>query len=249
VAQRIEDVWPACWWRLYPARRRRIVAEAGGCRDLSGWIAFARRWMRPGSVQYPEEIGAALEYLRGEAPRCVCEIGTAESGTTLLLSQLLPSVELVVGIDLFVKNRWLLERVSPSGQRMCTINGSSRRSDVIRQLAGALAGRPLDALLIDGDHRYAGVLWDFLIYRWFMREDGLILFHDIVPDYRARFGHTQGAWSGDVPLFWERLKPCYPQREFIRDSEQNSLGIGALRYRSAVSLPRDLFQEPQRRTP
>jgi hypothetical protein len=60
--------------------------------------------------------------------------------------------------------------------------------------------------------------------------------HDIVPDYRARFGLDEGPWGGDVPRFWRELKDVYPSQEFVNDPEQNGYGIGAVVYTSGMSL-------------
>jgi hypothetical protein len=69
---------------------------------------------------------------------------------------------------------------------------------------------------------------DFLAYAPLVRDGGIIAFHDIVPDYRTRFGSQSGPWGGDVPKFWNRLKPGYPWIEFINDPDQNGYGIGAV---------------------
>ena len=84
--------------------------------------------------------------------------------------------------------------------------------------------------IIDGDHRYEGVRRDFLAYRHFVRPGGIIVFHDIVPDHRARYGVDTMRWTGGVPQLWEQLKQQYPHQEFIGNPLQDGFGIGALEY-------------------
>jgi hypothetical protein len=69
---------------------------------------------------------------------------------------------------------------------------------------------------------------DFVSYKPLVRDGGIIALHDIVPDYRSRFGLQSGPWGGDVPRFWSRLKPVYPWVEFVNDRDQNGYGIGAI---------------------
>jgi cephalosporin hydroxylase len=200
-------------------------------------MAFASRWLGVGAVQIPEEIEGALGYINSELPRRVCEIGTEDGGTTFLLSHMLPSVEMIIGIDLFVQNRPQLNLLHRSNQRLILINGSSYSSRIVRSVEKVLNGTSLDVLLIDGDHRYEGVKRDFLMYKHLVRENGFILFHDVIQDHAALYGKVTPAYSGGVPILWEELKRIYPSREFVRDPEQNGMGIGIIRYSSSVELP------------
>jgi hypothetical protein len=100
-------------------------------------------------------------------------------------------------------------------------------------------------LLIDADHSYAGVKQDFMQYKRFVRDGGIIAFHDIVQDHLTKFGHDPATWmgsgSGEVYLFWDRLKSYYEtSREFVIDYEQDGCGIGAIIYSSKVVIPEDL---------
>jgi Methyltransferase domain len=92
----------------------------------------------------------------------------------------------------------------------------------------ALDGRLLDVLFIDGDHTYAAVRDDFAAYPRFVRDGGIIAFHDIVQDYRSRFGADNGPWGGDVPRFWSEVKRGYRSLELVEDRDQNAYGIGLI---------------------
>jgi cephalosporin hydroxylase len=223
------------------ARRRQTQRELRGCNNVEELLAFTQRHLGTGSIQRVREIEGALwflqEELKDQTSLAVCEIGTEYGGTNLLLGHALPRVELLIGVDLWVKHAPHLQAFRPPNQELHLVNGSSYDPRTVARLASLLNGRLLDVLFIDGDHRYEGVKQDFLHYRHFVRGGGFILFHDIVPDANARFGQSTTSWAGGVPLLWHRLKEWYPHHEWVQDPQQDGLGIGALRYDPAVELP------------
>ncbi len=156
-------------------------------------------------------------------------------------SQLLPSVIVIIGVDLFIKNRRMLEPLPREHQRFHLINGSSSSRTTMDRITELLDGSQLDVAFIDGNHSYEGVLKDFLLYRHLVRENGFILFHDIVQDHRVRYGRETMRWSGGVPKLWTQLKSLYPFREFVQDYDQDGLGIGVIRYSHGVALPQELL--------
>jgi len=104
----------------------------------------------------------------------------------------------------------------------------------------------LDLLFIDSDHSYAGAKQDFMRYRHFVRDGGIIAFHDIIKDHLTKFGYDpaayRGSWSGAVYLLWKRLKAFYQHtKEFVVDYEQDACGISALIYSSKGELPEAIF--------
>ena len=58
-----------------------------------------------------------------------------------------------------------------------------RRFDApeIRDHIRSLFDAPIDVLFIDGDHTYAGVRQDWLMYRSLCARGALVAFHDIAP--------------------------------------------------------------------
>lgn len=233
----IEDVPLSLSFALDYRKRRLALEESKNCKTLADYMTFASKWLGVGAVQIPEEIEGALGHIRAENPQVVCEIGTEDGGTTLLLSHMLPSVELLIGIDLYVQNRSQLNLLHRSGQRLVLLNGSSYSQQMIGRVKKVLNGKKIDVLFIDGDHRYEGVKQDFLMYRHLVRENGFILFHDIIQDHAIRYGKVTPAYSGGVPIIWEKLKKIYPSQEFIQNRNQNGMGIGVIRYSSSVELP------------
>jgi hypothetical protein len=181
-----------------------------------------------GLYQKKREILAFVEWARTALPVSACEIGTWRAGTTFLLGNLLPSLSILVGVDRELRNEAKLRRLAPPRLDVHLIEGLSAAPETVGHVAQALDGRMLDLLFIDGGHGYDAVSADFLAYAPLVRDGGIIAFHDIVPDYRTRFGSQSGPWGGDVPKFWNRLKPGYPWIEFINDPDQNGYGIGAV---------------------
>jgi predicted O-methyltransferase YrrM len=221
---------------LQSTHRKQLQQAYHECQSGEDYFEFSTSLFRACQIQY--EILSFLEFARSEQPQTICEIGTALGGTNFLLSQAIPSTQFMVGIDLYVKNRSQLQYFSRPGQSIHFIDGASHTPQTMNRVKTLLQDKQLDLLFIDGDHTYEGVKQDFLKYRHLVREGGIIVFHDVVPDYRTRYGnYSTGRWAGEVPRFWNQIKSCYPHYEFIEDREQDGFGIGAIRYSAAVDLP------------
>jgi len=216
------DAIPSLRMRLDHRRRAALAREFRECVSVADCIAFTQRHMASGSCQIPSEVDAAIRHIGQVRPRVMCEIGTFDGGTSLLFSRFLPSVELMICIDLYVKNKAMIRLLAPRGQTLHFIDAPSYAAGTVQRVRRLLGGRQIDALFIDGDHRYEGVKRDFVCYRPFVRDGGIVLFHDIVPDDGGR------AWAGGVPLLWRELSPRFRHREFIDNPGQAGYGIGAL---------------------
>ena len=90
-----------------------------------------------------------------------------------------------------------------------------------------LGDRPIDLLMIDGDHSYEGVRRDFELYAPLVREGGLVAFHDILP-------HTRMS-TVEVHRFWVEIRGGYEHEEFVSPSRDRGFGpwggIGVLHFR------------------
>ena len=225
-----------------PYRKRQGLRALANCRGVRDYLDFTRQFMGGGSVQRPPEIEGAIALIGELQPRRLCEIGTDNSGTTLIFSRALPTFQTLIGIDLYIKNAVKLRAYAPAKRKIRLLRGSSYTDATVERAENALGGEKLDALFIDADHTYEGAKQDFLHYRHLVRDVGLILFHDIVPDRGTRFGEETYWWAGGVPLLWDRLKELYPAREFVSDVEQGGFGIGAIYYDSSVELSDDFIR-------
>jgi cephalosporin hydroxylase len=208
---------------------RKLQEAQVECQSPSDWFDFASRVFP--SHQQKKEILSFLDLAAIREPRVVMEIGTAQSGTQFLLGQVLNRVEVVLAVDLRVRNRRLLEAFSRDALARTCLEGSSYDPATVRRVEQALAGRPIDVLFIDGDHTYEGVKKDHDAYRHLVRPGGLIAFHDIVEDHQTRFGRSSGGWAGEVPHYWREVKASAGDAqvwEFIADPEQDGMGIGVV---------------------
>jgi hypothetical protein len=121
------------------------------------------------------------------------------------------------------------------------IDGDSHTISVQNAMERAVGGQGIDVLFIDGDHTYEGVRSDYLNYRDLVSDGGIVAFHDIVEDYRTRFGRTTTSSTGDVPVFWRRLKPHARIVEFVADPQQDGYGIGVLIHSATSAIPSELL--------
>jgi predicted O-methyltransferase YrrM len=177
-----------------------------------------------------DELVPALERVRSLEPKRVCEIGTSAGGTLYLLTRVSAPDALVVSIDLTTAphTEALRARFARPGQRLVSLTGDSHAEETATSLEQVLAGEPLDALFIDGDHSYDGVRLDFERYGPLVRSGGMILLHDVNEDFRTRRGLETPSISGEVPRFWRELKGRYRTEELIADPEQDGYGIGII---------------------
>jgi predicted O-methyltransferase YrrM len=226
-----------------PWKRRRERAELQRCRTPEDYFAFATKYLW--HQQWKDEIVGFLNFAMTVKPVSICELGLFRGGTNLMLTHALSTVRLNIGVDMHVRNKSQLRYFGVPLQKQVFVDGLTCDGATIETVKRALGGAKLDLLFIDADHGYEGVKQDFLHYRHLVRDGGIIAFHDIVQDHLTKFGHNPDTWpgarSGEVYLFWKRLKPYYKDtREFVIDYQQDGCGIGALVYSSKVAIPQDL---------
>jgi cephalosporin hydroxylase len=231
VKERVEGAL----FQLDGSRRSELDRLYADCKTVRDYLTFANRVFGPHQLE--REITGFLALAAEEKPRTVCEIGTANGGTTFLLGQSLQTTEIMIGVDLFIKRRPRLRHFARPGQKIVLLDGDSGAPDTLNQVRAALGGRELDLLFIDGDHSLAGVARDFQIFRPLVRDGGLVAFHDVVEDSFTRTGIRTPHWTGGVPKYWRALKGHYRHHEFVNSWDQDGLGIGAIRYDRTVTPP------------
>lgn len=228
----LAEIVSATALKLDAKKREVLLAEFAECISIDDCVEFTRRHMGLGSCQIPSEIARALEYIAEIRPEIICEIGTFDGGTSVLFRKFLPTAKTMICVDLFVKNKSIIKLLASAGNQIKFFDMPSHHEQSVSKVKNFLGGQLLDMLFIDGDHRYEGVKQDFLRYRSFVREGGLILFHDIV----ETSGRTR-AWAGGVPRLWKELAPHYPHVEVIDKPDQEGFGIGILTHTKDVELP------------
>lgn len=183
-------------------------------------------------LQKESEILRLLEKVRESRPAAVCEIGAAGGGTTLLFARAASPGALLVTVDLALgePRREAFQMFAKAGQTIVAVEGDSHRPATLDAVRRAFGTCPLDLLYLDGDHSGEGIAADFRMYAPLVREGGMIVCHDIVPDYRARYGVETASDTGGVPQFWRELKaqPGARVEEIVEDEEQDGYGVGIL---------------------
>ncbi len=183
------------------------------------------------AAQVQSEILGLLERMHAVRPRRVLEIGTARGVTTYLLSHFAAADGHVVTCDLTQRGSVALRRGNRRRQSIEALELDSHSAEGRRRLHECFPDG-VDMLFIDGDHTYEGVRQDFLDYADLLRPRSLLVFHDIVEDFRTRYGIVTWSWVGGVPRFWRDLKAAAPSdfviEELVRNPKQDGLGIGVV---------------------
>ena len=167
------------------------------------------------AVQKPAEFGGLLRMAEAMHAKNVMEIGIYFGGTLRAWQAMLPSGGLLIGLDRRLQE--IDERTALKGEGPSTIliSGESQYPDTVMQISNVICVASggvidyLDVLWIDGDHSYKGVKSDYDNYSPFVREGGLIAFHDIAEC------PTQ-PYVG-VIQFWHEIKQGKQYKEFISD--------------------------------
>lgn len=181
-------------------------------------------------IQIKSEITALIEYLNEFQPKLYCEIGLANGGTCFLISNSIKSLKKVYGIDLHIFNKRLQKYFAANLDKLKFKTGDSTDQKIISWLKNELGSQKLDVLFIDGDHSYKGVKEDFRNYHQLVRENGLIVFHDIIPDHGQKYGIETNRNTGGVPKFYSEISSHFPSKEIVENEDQDGFGIGVIHY-------------------
>jgi len=210
-----------------PELARETLAHLVACRAPEDFISFIRPILHPAQVD--GEIIGLLKLATERQVQRVLEIGTAQGGTTFLLSRAIPSTRWTLSIDLRPRHTRVLKFFNAPDRSFHALAGSSIAPAALQQVEVLLGGAPVDLLFIDGDHSYEGVKADYAHYRRFVRPGGLIVFHDIVPVANTGSPTAGHRWVGGVPEFWHEVRAQGSRSwEFVENWSQGGFGIGVL---------------------
>jgi predicted O-methyltransferase YrrM len=240
---------PAFWkGHSFPGllREARVAAAAG----FGPWLLARRAYKFAGyydNEQWYRELAQLLKVLAKSPPRSVLEIGVAQGASMFAWAHASAPEACLIGLDAFhvktrssvgdlqtaeeVRAHILAAGVLKPSQNLFLVSGDSHSDAAKRSVLDILQGRKLDFLFIDGDHSYEGVWQDFRDYGPLVREGGIIAFHDIVPDFKTRYGLETSNWAGGVHQFWSEVCRQYPGVSIIDRPDQDGFGIGVLHYR------------------
>jgi predicted O-methyltransferase YrrM len=234
----IKRAWNICIVKLDPLRiifypyaklvlpkeaKKLFTAETGVDLVLNRFGGF----IRPSQVKW--EITNLAKIVEELKPKNILEIGTSKGGTLFLWARLSSKNAKILSIDLpGGENNWayphwkepLYRTFATAGQTIELLREDSHQEKTVAAIQKLLAGEKLDFLFIDGDHSYEGVKKDYELYASFVRNGGVIAFHDI-----AEHPAITGCY---VSIFWNEIKNGKQSQEFIENKEQGWAGIGVL---------------------
>lgn len=174
------------------------------------------------------ELRGFIDLLQQQKVHSYLEIGARHGDTFHEIMVSLPSKSKGVALDLpgglwgTGKSGNHLRRVvndlKKRGYRASWIFGDSQ-TDATQTL---VVGRgPYDAILIDGDHTYAGVSRDWALYRGLAR---IVAFHDIVGEGQAEKVYNNPV---EVPKLWAEIKAS-ALKTFELVAPGSAMGIGVV---------------------
>ena len=142
-----------------------------------------------------DELTEVLTMVAQLEPEVIVEVGCDAGGTLYCWRTLFPSA-LVVGVT-------LPDNSPPTGGQgyplvdwgATVLVADSHDPATAQRVRDQVGDRPVDVLLVDGDHSYDGARLDWQMYSPMVRPGGLVLLHDIA---------TPGL--GEVARFWRDVK-------------------------------------------
>jgi len=193
-------------------------------------FVFEENWKVLKPSQIREEILELLIILNKIKPKFIIEIGTCRGGTLFLFSQIASENASLISIDL-PKGKFgggysiwkipLYKSFSLLNQQIHLIRADSHDKTTLENVKIILNNDKADFLFIDGDHTYKGVKKDFEMYSPLIKENGMILFHDIVP-------HSKESGC-EVSKLWNEIKSKYNYLEIVKDWNQGWAGLGLIK--------------------
>ena len=105
--------------------------------------------------------------------KTVLEIGTGEGYTAICIALSLPEDGKVYTVD--IDSRKLSKRAVPEAKELQL---SDKIEFIIKDSKDLEWDKEIDILFLDGDHSYEGISSDFLKFSPYVKQDGIILFHD-----------------------------------------------------------------------
>lgn len=176
------------------------------------WSGLTRRFMNDG------ELEVLIALVRSVNPRGVLEFGVNEGRTAKAILQNVPGIERYQGVDVlpgYVPAMAVQRREVPV--KPGHMAKDDLRFELILRPRGSLDlvsedVQPADAIFIDGDHGWKGVLNDTALATKLVRPGGIVIWHDyhdqgtvdvrdvleIMARHTGGFSHVEGTWLAFV---------------------------------------------------
>jgi len=189
------------------------------------------------ATQKISELSALITLLKRRKMDTVVEIGTAKGGTLYTWCKISRPDALIVSIDMpggpfgggyTLNDVRKFRKYKRIKQKLYFLREDSHKQTTKKRLMEILKGRDIDFLMIDGDHSYRGVKKDFQLYSPLVKQNGLIVFHDIL--FHPKVPKCK------VEKFWNEIKTRFKYIEFIDKKDDRGWGqwggIGVIYYQT-----------------
>jgi cephalosporin hydroxylase len=141
------------------------------------------------------------------------EVGTFRGGTIRFFREIIHPSGKMISVDLndrgFIPE---IEEMYSYDKRMNFVKGDSKAEETIEKVKEVLGEEELDFIFIDGNHTKEYFLADYENYSQFVKDGGLVIFHDIV--------------APQLNPVWNELKQGKKFIEFF--GNENPCGIGVV---------------------
>lgn len=143
------------------------------------WDGLTKRFMNP------NELECVIALLRRLMPKTVLEFGVNTGRTAKAILNNIPSVQKYVGIDVpvgFIPEMKVQRNEVPAHPGHMVQH--DKRFSLLLPASGSQSLMPkdfdirFDAVFIDGDHSYQGVMHDTMLSKGIIAEGGIIIWHD-----------------------------------------------------------------------
>lgn len=180
--------------------------------------------------QVESELANYIAILQREGVRNFLEVGSRFGGSLWRIAQALPVGSKIVSVDsakgmggnhagAMESLEACIKRLREMGYDTHLVVGDSQLSETIDKVQKL---RPFDAVFIDADHEYRGVIQDWKNYGPMAK---VVAFHDVGWVMPKGYSNPKVV---EVPRLWEELKLNYRHEEFIDRSTGGNMGIGVL---------------------
>ena len=169
-----------------------------------------------GVFQEPAEIKALFELAYERQPSKMIEIGSYQGGTALVLAGALKRPAKLLLIDfphhraaLAAKLAGTVDYIRSEGFEVEYFNGASSSSGAYaaaKNMGGA------GFMFIDGCHGTKMVIHDYMAYRDYILDGGLITFHDVLRQTRRAWAFMTTAWGKQGLKSWTIKQVPYVTR-------------------------------------
>jgi len=192
--------------------------------ELNEWLNYLEKFNYFGIKLWPGqnrfEIFSLLKILKKRNLKTILEIGTAGGGTMFLFSRIASPNATLISIDNdYGWRKTFIKSFATKRQNIILVEMNSHQKPTRNRIKHTLMGKKIDFLFIDGDHSYNGVKDDFNMYSRFVKQGGIIAFHDILLE-------------DTVGKFYQEIKDNLKHIEIIDNKVKNSRevkkGIGVL---------------------